>query len=113
MKVQPISSLFLRTILVLPFLAGTGFACSCPPAPFCALYSQSPIIFVGRVVDVTQLPRRVNQTVDQGLVTFSVEEDLRGIKDKTVYVLHEPNTSCSIDFRRNERWLINGKPAFV
>lgn len=103
MALQPV--FFTTAVLILPEAA---LACSCAPAPpLCEQLASAPVAFIGTVIEEARLGKDILGSVP---ALVKVEAVLRGIPQETseVRVRSLNGTTCDVEIRRGERWLILG-----
>ena len=103
--------------LVLLFVTASTFACTCKKLSVKKSYTNSNIIFVGRVVAVNEIEREQNFKVDGKLrsfpykifeYTFELAETIKGYTNKkSLRVFTESyHSSCGFTFELNKDYLV-------
>lgn len=103
------------------FLLSTAvFACTCVDygVPSCKLFGDADAVFVGKVERITAANddktnislRGVNSMSDRGVgllsVHFEVQNALKGVTGATATALTYAGTSCDLDVKEGQTWLI-------
>jgi len=89
-------------------LAAEAHACSCVEygTPPCAAYWRADAVFTGVVTDFRK-PSDASQTsLPTALLHFIVEDRFRNINAPEVEVETLHGTSCDMEFKKGERWLV-------
>src|ERR1051325_8986828 len=96
-------------------------ACTCLDygVPTCALFSRADAVFVGTIDRITPATDDKNASVQLGgvrsissrgggliWVHFSLEHAFKGVSGQTVKALTYRGTSCDLDVKKGQRWLI-------
>jgi hypothetical protein len=93
----------------LVFDAQPVFACDCHDGgPVCEAFWNTPVVFVGRVEEVTVVQRE-GQFGPTVRVRFRVIEALRGTTAREIE-LFTYSTSCDLTFAPQEDWIIYAFP---
>ena len=92
-------------------LVPAAHACSCgDPGPPCIAFNETPVVFAGRVIQLTELriPVGRDKTLHPyHLVRFDVEETFRGPQRKLLDVTTGAGGGdCGFSFRTGERYLV-------
>jgi len=106
----------LRLVMVVAFLCAALFlsadsasACDCHDGgPVCEAFFRSPVVFVGRVVEVTPL-ETTEQNGPRVKTRFRVTEPLRGTTAQSIE-LFGYGTSCDLWFEVGQDWIIYAGP---
>ncbi len=87
----------MRFALVLMLVAASSaWACRYQPTPLATSLKEAPLVFIGRI-----------EKVDKGLATFTVEAANKGTSaGASVQVSSSESSSCGLQFKVAERWLI-------
>jgi len=106
-------------LLVLSITSFTH-ACSCMgPSPTCSAFSQSPIIFKGKVIELTllrppvtpikNLDRTTSTIINSGQykVRFSVSETFRGqVQQEITVYTQEQRSACGFPFKNGTEYIV-------
>jgi hypothetical protein len=110
MKMKSLLHVVALSVLAL-LLDGTGqaFACSCvqPAGPPCGVTAGSAV-FVGAVVEATDVTGAPNGINGRRKFVFRVEETFSGITGTRVEVFSD-TTSCGVDFALGQSYLVDGR----
>ncbi len=98
------------TLAAWQLLAAEAAACSCVQygMPLCSSYWEADAVFAGVVTDIRKLPNESPQTLPKALLRFMVEDAFRGLEAREVDVATLSGTSCDMEFKKGERWLVYG-----
>lgn len=114
--------LLLSTFLYLiSFLTVSACICNDYGIPPCKTFSDSEVVFVGKITKITSpaSEKRANKLLNndnyysvsdgQGYVgvEFTVEKSFKGAVDKTIKAYTYIGTSCSLEFKKGEKWKIS------
>jgi hypothetical protein len=117
---KPIRRLGLLLVLYGRFLQ-TADACTCTDygVPTCALFAEADAVFVGKVVRITSAAGDKDANVSLGgvgsisssgpglvWVHFAVERGFKGISGLTAKALTYRGTSCDLEIKTGQRWVI-------
>ncbi|MDQ3714277.1 MAG: hypothetical protein M3388_18960, partial [Acidobacteriota bacterium] len=101
---------FASSIIVILFSPAIVAACSCiSSGPPCQSYWNTPIVFSGRVVEITT-PKSAEELYPkfpEKTIRFAVNQAFRGISGTTVEVVTGMGGGdCGYDFELNENYLV-------
>src|SRR5258708_39571009 len=102
---------FMRTFALVFALSARLFACGCTKVPVCSIVDQSPVIFIGEVIDggIATLADDPRYS-DAKYARFKVIEAFRGLSPETKTIdveLHLWAGMCSpIPYERGKRYLV-------
>ncbi|MGH9947155.1 MAG: hypothetical protein ACRD6X_08155 [Pyrinomonadaceae bacterium] len=123
---QHIGTLVIRILQRILFaffislLGSAGYACTCIDygVPSCKLFDNADAVFIGTIErigssddkDASVSLKGVNSISHRGAgmlaVRFSVEKPFKGIAGATVTALTYSGTSCDLEVKEGQRWLI-------
>jgi hypothetical protein len=93
--------LFAVAIVLLPFVAGDVYGCSCRERqPPCSQYATADVVFSGLVKKITPDEAKVRLKM-----SFNVEKAFKGVSG-TVIELTDSRTSCSAEFDEGKKYLV-------
>jgi hypothetical protein len=97
---HPIVALVVAPILLAIVDVRSAAACSCVQPQGCTV-DDAPVLFVGRVLDVSTSRDRV-------VARFQVERAAKGVYTRQVIAVQaaRTNSTCDMGFAAGERWLI-------
>src|SRR5580765_6002680 len=108
-------------LLFCAFLFNEVHACTCLDygVPTCSLFSRADAVFVGKIERITSAMGDKDASVQLGgvgsissrgggsiWVHFTLEHAFKGVGGKAVKALTYRGTSCDLDVKEGERWLI-------
>ncbi len=111
----------LFSFLLTLFTVQSVIACTCIDygVPTCKRFSDSDAVFIGKIERITSAAaEKYARVTSKGLnsiswaslgmiaVHFKVEKSFKGVQDKIVKVLTYKGTSCDLEIKKGQRWVV-------
>tara|TARA_R110002072_G_scaffold132683_1_gene272900 strand:+ start:789 stop:1196 length:408 start_codon:yes stop_codon:yes gene_type:complete len=99
----------MRVIILtfLTFISIQTFACKCKETKFQEGYSNSDLVFVGKVIDIKDYIKGCkNDECTDYLVVFEITRTLKGNSDNVTIHTFKDSGGCGYPFRYDEEYLV-------